>query len=211
MRPPHRHDPRLHHRRPSDADTTPASTTGPPDPAKPAVIRIPAQPLVHRLPRHPIPARHHRHRHAPSRTSSTARYRCSTTPSSTSTPGSLRHNQRDRRETNQALKSREPARSVAHLPELLSPTYRNRVRKLSPRNRNQGVQHLPDSHIRRTGQPRHVDGPVSVVLRGRRIAHRATAGHRNGFDTDAHQVTGPETGVASARLSRVCASATAGR
>ena len=28
----------------------------------------------------------------------------------------------------------------------LSPTYRNRVRNLSPRNRNQGVQHLPDSH-----------------------------------------------------------------
>ena len=28
----------------------------------------------------------------------------------------------------------------------VSPTYRNRVRKLSPRNRNQCVQHLPGSH-----------------------------------------------------------------
>ena len=53
----------------------------------------------------------------------------------------------DRRETDPSLKSRElPRRSVAHLPELLSPSYRNRVRKLSPRKRNQGVQHRPDSH-----------------------------------------------------------------
>ena len=33
-----------------------------------------------------------------------------------------------------------------NVPELLSPTYRNRVRNLSPRNRNSGVQHLPGSH-----------------------------------------------------------------
>ena len=44
------------------------------------------------------------------------------------------------------LKSRQPVRSVAHLPELPSASYRNRVRKLSPGNRNHGVQHLPDSH-----------------------------------------------------------------
>ena len=41
--------------------------------------------------------------------------------------------------------------SVARLPELLSASYRNRVRKLSPRNQNQGVKHLPGSHILRAG------------------------------------------------------------
>jgi hypothetical protein len=45
------------------------------------------------------------------------------------------------------LTSREPGRSVAHLPELLSASYRNRVRNLSPRNRNQGVHDQPESHI----------------------------------------------------------------
>ena len=44
------------------------------------------------------------------------------------------------------LKSREPYRSVAHLPELLSASYRNRVRNLSPRNRNQDVHDQPESH-----------------------------------------------------------------
>jgi hypothetical protein len=41
---------------------------------------------------------------------------------------------------------RAAARSVVNVPELLSPTYRNRVRKLSPRNRNSGVKDLPGSH-----------------------------------------------------------------
>src|SRR5690242_4623376 len=54
----------------------------------------------------------------------------------------------DRTEANRTLKTGEPARSVAQLPELLSASYRNRVRKLSPRNRNQCVQHLPGSHIK---------------------------------------------------------------
>ena len=40
--------------------------------------------------------------------------------------------------------------TVKHLPERLSPTYRNRVRNLSPRNRNQGVHHLPESHTVQT-------------------------------------------------------------
>src|SRR5207302_8274842 len=44
----------------------------------------------------------------------------------------------DRSEANRMLKNREPTRSVAHLPEPLSTSYRNRVRNLSPRNRNQG-------------------------------------------------------------------------
>ena len=46
------------------------------------------------------------------------------------------------------LTSREPGRSVAHLPEPLSASYRNRVRKLSPRNRNQGVHDQPESHTK---------------------------------------------------------------
>src|SRR5436305_751747 len=45
------------------------------------------------------------------------------------------------------LTSREPGRSVAHLPELLSASHQNRVRKLSPRNRNQGVHDQPESHM----------------------------------------------------------------
>src|SRR5215469_18647780 len=52
----------------------------------------------------------------------------------------------DRSEAPRKLTSREPARSVARLPELLSASYRNRVRKLSPGNQNQDVQHLPGSH-----------------------------------------------------------------
>jgi hypothetical protein len=41
------------------------------------------------------------------------------------------------------------------VPELLSPTYRNRVRTLSPRNRNSGVQHLPGSHNALNQDPVH--------------------------------------------------------
>lgn len=46
----------------------------------------------------------------------------------------------DRRQAPRQPKSRELTRSVVNVPELLSPTYRNRVRKPSPRNRNSGVQ-----------------------------------------------------------------------
>jgi len=77
----------------------------------------------------------------------TARYRCSTTPSSTSTPGSFRRDQPiDRSQAPRMRKTRKPVRSVAHLPELLSASYRNRVRKVSPGNQNQGVKHLPGPH-----------------------------------------------------------------
>jgi hypothetical protein len=38
-------------------------------------------------------------------------------------------------------------RIAVKVPELLSRTYRNRVRKLSPGNRNSGVQHLPGSKL----------------------------------------------------------------
>jgi hypothetical protein len=36
--------------------------------------------------------------------------------------------------------------SVTHLPELLSHTYRNRVPKLSPSNRNPSDHHEPERH-----------------------------------------------------------------
>ena len=36
--------------------------------------------------------------------------------------------------------------TVAHLPKRLSPTYRNRVHNLSPRNRNKSVKHEPEKH-----------------------------------------------------------------
>ena len=60
----------------------------------------------------------------------------------------------DRRQAPRMLTSREPGRSVAHLPELLSASYRNRVRKLSPRNRNQGVHDQPESHTAWPAAPR---------------------------------------------------------
>ena len=53
----------------------------------------------------------------------------------------------DRRQAPRTAKSPQAARSVAHLPELLSRTHRNRVRKLSPGNRNSDVHDQPDSHI----------------------------------------------------------------
>ena len=40
------------------------------------------------------------------------------------------------------------------MPELLSAAYRNRVRKLSPRNQNQDVKHLPGSHTPSSCTPR---------------------------------------------------------
>ncbi len=52
----------------------------------------------------------------------------------------------DRSQVPGMRRTRKPVRSVAHLPELLSASYRNRVRKLSPGNQNQGVRHLPGSH-----------------------------------------------------------------
>jgi hypothetical protein len=61
----------------------------------------------------------------------------------------------DRRKAPRMLKSRKPARWVAHLPEPLSAGYRNRVRTLSPRNRNQGVQHLPGPHTRASEPSRY--------------------------------------------------------
>ena len=47
-----------------------------------------------------------------------------------------------------SMRKLEPVRSVAQLPELLSASYRNRVRNLSPRNQNHGVKHLPGQHKR---------------------------------------------------------------
>jgi hypothetical protein len=46
-------------------------------------------------------------------------------------------------------------RSSAKEPELLSPSYRNRVRKLSPGNQNRGVKHLPGSHTGTRPQAHH--------------------------------------------------------
>jgi len=48
----------------------------------------------------------------------------------------------------QDAEKRNLVRSVAHLPEPLSASYRNRVLNLSPGNQNHGVKHLPGSHKR---------------------------------------------------------------
>ncbi len=115
-------------------------------PAQPASVGIPAQPRVHRLTRHPIPTGHLgdrgpllqdlQHRPIPLLHDTQLHQHTRLPP-----PRSMI-----------AAKGRSTARrrgtstGVAHLPERLSPTYRNRVHKLSPRNRNQGVQHEPESH-----------------------------------------------------------------
>jgi hypothetical protein len=102
-------------------------------------------------------------------TSSTARYRCFTTPSPASTPGAFRRDQRaDRSQAPGMCKTRKPVRSVADLPELLSATYRNRVRTLSPGNQNQGVKHLPGSRnicFRGTGHSFHGSGSRSLLTK----------------------------------------------
>jgi hypothetical protein len=54
-----------------------------------------------------------------------------------------------------------------NVPELASPTYRNRVRNLSSGNRNSGVQHLPGSHTRRCAPiSRTNHGQTIKVLQG---------------------------------------------
>src|SRR5262249_57098023 len=52
----------------------------------------------------------------------------------------------DRSEATHPQITTQERRSVAHQPELLSPTYRNRVRNLSPSNRTRSVQHQQGSH-----------------------------------------------------------------
>ena len=153
VRPADLQHPRLHHRRHlMRARLRPRRLIG--QAAQATVIGIAAQPPMDRLPGYPY-RRATSVTDAPSsRTSSTARYRCSATPSSTSTPGSLPATSlTDRRQAPRTAKSRELTRSVAYLPELLSPSSRNRVLNLSPRNRNRGVQHLPGSHTTRGPVP----------------------------------------------------------
>jgi hypothetical protein len=80
------------------------------------------------------------------------------------------------REANRTLKRREPARSVANLPELASRAYRYRVRNLSPRNRNQGVQHLPgprQSSIRAVQVPVTSPEPAHSARSTRAVGVRA--------------------------------------
>ncbi len=153
---PHAHDPRLndgaHLMRARHRPRRPVR-----QPRQPTAAGIPGQPLVHRLPRHPIPARHFNDRraflqdlqHRPIPLLHDTQLHQHTRPLS---PRSAT----DRSEADQMRKSRQPVRSVAHLPELLSPSYRNHVRKLSPGNQNQGVQHLPGSHSLAHERPRTV-------------------------------------------------------
>jgi hypothetical protein len=90
---------------------------------------------MHRLPPHPIPAGHRHDR--------------GTLQHLQHRPIPLLHDiqlhQHDRlldndhviaRKADTKRRERDSSGSVAHLPERLSPTYRNRVRKLSTRNRN---------------------------------------------------------------------------
>ena len=146
MRPPQPDDPGL--RRRAHLMRARHRAAGPVhQPRQAAVIDIPAQPVVHRLPRHPIPARYIGHaraviedfQHRPVPLLGHTQLHQHTRPPC------LRP-LIDRRQAPKQRKSPQAARSVVKVPELLSPTYRNRVRKLSPGNRNSGVQHLPGSH-----------------------------------------------------------------
>jgi hypothetical protein len=83
-----------------------------------------------------------------------ARYRCSATPSSTSTTGSLRRRRRPQRRSHHQ-QDQDFDRGVTDLPEPVSATYRNRVPTLSPRNRNPCVHHEPDSHKHPRAHPVH--------------------------------------------------------
>jgi hypothetical protein len=56
--------------------------------------------------------------------------------------------QNDDSEEATTSKIKNPGRGVTHLPEHLSHTYRNRVPKLSPSNRNPGDHHEPETHRR---------------------------------------------------------------
>ena len=145
MLPPHPHDPRLHRR--GHLMRAPDRPRRPVRQARQAIRGITGQPLMHRLAHHPITAGHLSHRSA---LLEHLQHR----------PVTLLHDTQlhqhtrlppprplmDRSEATEMPQSPQPGRSVAHKPELLSPSYRNRVRKLSPRNQNQGVQHLPGSH-----------------------------------------------------------------
>jgi hypothetical protein len=125
---------------------------------------IPGQPLMDCLPRHPIAAGHlsncgaflEHFQHSPVPLLHHTQLHQHTQPPC------LRP-LIDRRQAPRMLTSREPGRSVAHLPELLSASYRNRVRKLSPRNRNQGVHDQPESHNSLRSERRSYDG--QMILR----------------------------------------------
>ena len=83
----------------------------------------------------------------------------------------------DRSEATRMPESPQPGRSVAKEPELLSPSYRNRVRKLSPRNQNRGVKHLPGSHKVKSGDDlpdSSQDGSSSHPSRRMRAVQRAS-------------------------------------
>ena len=114
-------------------------------PTETALAGIATQPLVHSLASHAVAARDLDHRRALEHLQDR--------------PIPLLHDiqlhQHDRllpddheiaRKADNQRREREPSESVAHLPERLSPTYRNRVRNLSPRNRNPGVKHEPEKH-----------------------------------------------------------------
>jgi hypothetical protein len=161
VRPPQPHDLGLDHR--THLMRARLRPRGPVhQPRQPAAAGIPAQPVMHRLPRHPIPPRHIGHARALVQDLQHCRYRCSATPRSTSTPGPFPATLMDRRQAPRQRKTPQAARSVVKEPELLSPTYRNRVRNLSPRNRNSGVKHVPGSHSSRRSERRSDDGQMTV-------------------------------------------------
>jgi hypothetical protein len=81
-------------------------------------------------------------------------------------------------------KTRKPVRSAAGLPEPLSASNRNRVRKLSPGNQNQDVKHLPVSHsgtIARSGLFGPQLGPRIRTIKFE-SGHLAGAAYRNRTD-----------------------------
>jgi hypothetical protein len=122
--------------------TRPRPTTAVDQIRQPTISRIPAQPPVHRLPAHPIPARHHRHRRSIQHLEDR--------PIPLFGHAQLhQHRSPPRPRPERSRQEESPAAapgSVTHPPELLSHTYRNRVPKLSPSNRNPSDHHEPETH-----------------------------------------------------------------
>ena len=137
---------------------------------QPTITGIPGPPPVHRLPGHPIPAGHHRHRRPVQNLEDRPMPLL----------GHTQLHQHDRLpppspRTATAKKpthkrSRTRGQGVTHLPEHLSHTYRNRVPKLSPSNRNPSDHHEPETHKHSgTRVARRVQGRIRRILAAPRL------------------------------------------
>ena len=126
----------------SDADTTPAATTD--RPARQTTLAAYRRNHSCTVCRVTPKRRATSITDAPSSTSAPPDTAAPRRPAPPARPAPFPTITRSRGRTDNQRRERETPDSVAHLPEQLSPTYRNRVHNLSPRNRNPGVKHEPE-------------------------------------------------------------------